>query len=333
MAILQRRKFITLLGGAAAAPLLAPHVARAQRRMPVIGFLHIAARGPFARPLAAFKAGLKEGGYVEGENVAIEYRWAEGQRERLPAMAEDLFRRGVAVIASAGGDFPVLAAKDATKAIPIVFVIGFDPVSSGLVQSLARPANNLTGVTLLSAMLESKRFGLLREMIPKAETIAAMVDSNRSLVAPIQMEEVRAAAAQLGVKLVIVHASKEDDLAPAFTRIAAQGAGALLVCAAPFFNSRRQQLVTLAAHHRMPAMYELREFAENGGLMSYGTDLADAYRQSGAYVARILKGASPSDLPVMQAARFEFVINLVTAKALGIEIAPMLLARADSVIE
>jgi putative tryptophan/tyrosine transport system substrate-binding protein len=332
MTILQRRKFIALLGGAAASPLLAPHVARAQRKMPAIGYLHIASAAPFARFLAAFKSGLKEGGYVEGENVAIEYRWAEGQADRLPTMAAELVRRGVTVIATGGGEFPALAAKAATKTIPVVFVIGNDPVNLGLVPSLARPAGNVTGISMLTALLESKRFGLLREMIPGANTIAAMVDSSRN-VTQTQVEEVRAAAAQLGVKLAIVEASKESDIAPAFAMATAQGAGALQICASPFFLSRRQQLVAVAAHHRLPTMYEGRDYAEAGGLMSYGTDLADAYRQSGAYVARVLKGTPPSDLPVMQAARFEFVINLVTAKALGLEIAPMLLARADSVIE
>jgi len=300
--------------------------------MPVIGYLHSGSPAPFAGFLAAFKAGLKGGGYVEGENVAIEYRWAEGQLDRLPALAGDLARRGVAVIATGGAEHPALAAKAATTSIPVVFVLGLDPVKLGIVPSLARPAGNVTGITMFTSLLEGKRFGLLREMIPRAQTIAAMVDPSRT-VTQTQIEEVRVAAAQVGVKLMIVQASKESDFEPAFAEMAAQGAGALQVCASPFFLSRRQQLVTLAAHLRLPAMYEGRVYAEAGGLMSYGTDLADAYRQSGVYVARILKGTTPSDLPVMQSTRFEFVINLVTAKALGLEIAPMLLARADAVIE
>ena len=329
---MQRRDFITLIGGAAAASLLVPRAGRAQQPTPVIGFLHISSLGPFARFLAAFKAGLKEGGYVEGENVTIEYRWAEGQSDRLPAFAADLVRRGVAVIATGGAERPVLAAKAATRTIPVVFVMGGDPIKLGIVPSLARPVGNVTGISMLTSSLENKRFGLLHEMIPKAQTIAVMIDPTRA-VFQAQIEEVRAAAAQAGVKLVIVHATKEADFDTAFAQMAAQGAGALQVCANPFFLARRQQLVTLAAHHRMPAMYEWRDFADAGGLMSYGTDLADAYRQSGVYVAKILKGAKPADLPVMQTTRFEFVINLVTAKALGLEISPTLLARADAVIE
>ncbi len=325
---MKRRSFLGVLGGAAAWPL----AARAQPTMPVIGFLHSNAPAQYVRFVAAFKAGLKEGGYVEGQNVAIEYRWAEGQSDRLPIMAAELARKGVAVIACAGGENPVLAAKAATKTIPIVFSMGVDPVALGIVPSLARPAGNVTGITMLTTSLESKRFGLLHEIIPKAQTIAAMINPTRP-TARIQIEELRAAAAQAGVKLVMVEASKETDFEPAFAQMAAQGAGALQVCAHPLFLIHRQQLVTLAAHHRIPAMYDFRDHVEAGGLMSYGTDLANNYRQSGVYVARILRGARPEDLPVMQASRFEFVINLVTAKALGLEIAPTLLARADAVIE
>jgi putative ABC transport system substrate-binding protein len=328
--MMRRREFITLLGGAAAAW---PIVARAQQSaMPVIGYLHLASAAPFARFVAAFKAGLKEGGYAEGENVTIEYRWAEGQRDRLPGLVADLVRRGVAAIATGGAEFPALAAKDATKTIPVVFVVGDDPVKLGIVSSLARPASNVTGISLLTASLESKRFGVLREMIPKAQSIAALIDPSRVL-AQTQIDELRAAAAQAGVRLSIVHAITEADFAPAFAQMVAQNVGAVQVCANPFFMARRHQLVALAARHRLPAVYEWRDFVEAGGLMSYGTDLADAYRQSGVYIARILKGATPSDLPVMQAVRFEFVINLSTAKALGLDVPPMLLARADEVIE
>jgi putative ABC transport system substrate-binding protein len=250
----------------------------------------------------------------------------------LPGLAADLVRRGVAAIATGGAEFPALAAKDATKTIPVVFVVGDDPVKLGIVPSLARPAGNVTGISLLTASLESKRFGVLREMLPNAQSIAALIDPTRVL-AQTQIDELRAAAAQAGVRLVIVHAITEADFTPAFAQMAAENVGALHVCANPFFMARRQQLVALAAHHRLPAIYEWRDFAEAGGLMSYGTDLADAYRQSGVYIARILKGTTPSDLPVMQAVRFEFVINLSTAKALGLDVPPMLLARADEVIE
>jgi putative ABC transport system substrate-binding protein len=309
-----------------------PGSARAQSSIPVIGYLHISAAGPFARFIAAFKAGLKEGGYTEGENIAIEYRWAEGQIDRLPALAADLVGRGVAAIATGGAELPVFAAMGSTKSIPIVFVVGGDPVQLGIVSSIARPAGNVTGIHMLTATLESKRFSLLREMVPRALAIAAMLDPNRK-VSQAQTEEVRAAAAQAGVRLVLVHVTKESDFAPAFERLKADGVDALHVCANPFYSSRRQQIVTLAAHHRIPAIYEFRDFAAAGGLMSYGTDLADSYRQSGSYVAKILKGAKPDDLPVMQIARFEFVINLITAKALNLEISPTLLARADAVIE
>ena len=213
-----------------------------------------------------------------------------------------------------------------------MFVVGDDPVTLGLVPSLARPAGNVTGISLLSSSLESKRLGVLHEMIPSAQSIAALIDPSRVL-AQTQIDELHTATAQVGVRLAIIHATTEADLTPAFAQMAGLNVGALQVCASPFFTSRRQQLVTLAAHHRLPAIYEWRDFAEAGGLMSYGTDLADAYRHSGAYVARILKGATPSDLPVMQAVRFEFVINLTTAKALGLDVPPMLLARADEVIE
>jgi putative ABC transport system substrate-binding protein len=328
---LQRRQFIAALGGAAVAPAL-PRVGHAQQPKTVIGYLHSASPGPFQRFLAAFKAGLKDGGFVEGENLEIEYRWAEGESDRLPAMAADLVRRGVSAIVTGGAERPVLAAKAASVTTPLVFVMGGDPVRLGIVPSLARPSGNITGITMFTSALESKRLGLLHEVLPKAQTVGVLLDPSRA-VAQTQLAEVNAAVVQTGVKPVIVHATTQADFDGAFARIVAQGAGALLVCANPFFMSQRRQIVALAAHHRMPAMYEWRDFPEAGGLMSYGTDLAAAYRQSGIYAARILKGAKPADLPIMQATRFEFVINLATARILGIEIAPTVLARADEVIE
>jgi putative tryptophan/tyrosine transport system substrate-binding protein len=326
-AFIGRRDFIAVFGSAAAWPL----TARAQQPgMPVIGSLNSGAPGPLRQQLAAFQAGLRESGYVEGQNVAVEYRFAEGRYDRLPALASDLVRRQVAVlVASAAGAF---AAKQATTTIPIVFNVGDDPITTGLVASLNRPGGNLTGVYMFTSGLEAKRLGLLHEMVPKATTIAVLINSTFP-DAENQLPEVQGAAARLGVQLVVVRADAESDFDAAFATIVQQRAGALLVCASPFFNARRQQLVVLAARHAVPAIYEWRDFAAAGGLMSYGTSLADAYRQAGVYAGRILKGAKPGDLPVVQSTRFEFVINLKTAKALGLEVPPTLSARADEVIE
>jgi putative ABC transport system substrate-binding protein len=326
---MKRREFIAGFGSAAAWPI----AARAQQPpMPVIGFLNAASPGPLRQQIAAFGEGLKESGYLEGQNVAVEYRWAEGQYNRLPALVADLARRQVSVIVSGGGAPAVLAAKAATTTIPIVFTAGADPVASGFVTSLNRPDGNVTGVYHFNSGLEAKRLGLLHEIVPKAMTIGVLVNPN-FLDAERQLRDVQEAAVRLGVQLVVVRANAESDFDAAFSTVVQQRAGALLVCASPYFNTRREQLVILAARHALPAIYEWRDFAAAGGLMSYGTSLADAYRQAGVYAGRILKGAKPADLPVVQVIRFELVINLATAKALGIEVPPGLSARADEVIE
>jgi putative tryptophan/tyrosine transport system substrate-binding protein len=326
---MKRREFITLLGSATAWPL----TARGQQpTVPVIGFLNAGSPGPWRQQIAAFHEGLKESGYVEGQNVAVEYRWAEGQYDRLPALAADLVRRQVSVILAGGGAPVVLAAKAATTTIPIVFTAGADPVGFGLVASLRRPGGNITGVYMFTSGLEAKRLGLLHEIVPKATTIAVLVNPNYS-DAENQLRDVQEAAARLGVQLVVVRANAENDFDAAFSTVVQQRSGALLVCASPFFNARREQLVVLAARHALPAVFENRDFAAAGGLMSYGTSLADAYRQAGVYAGRILKGAKPGDLPVVQSTRFEFVINLNTAKALGLDVPLGISAGADEVIE
>ena len=325
---MRRRDFFTLLGGTAASW---PLAARAQQpAMPVIGFLGAGAQEPLRQQIAAFFEGLKESGYVEGQNVTVKYRFAEGRFDQFPALASDLVRSGVAVlfVASNAG---ALAAKQATSTIPIVFSVGEDPVASGLVPSLNRPGGNLTGAYQFAAGLEAKRLGLLHEMAPKATIIGLLVNPTYS-GAEDQLHEVQEAVASLGVQLVIVRANVESDFDVAFSTLVQQRATALLVGASPFFNIRRQQLVVLAARYSF-AIYEWRDFAAAGGLMSYGTSLADAYREAGVYAERILKGAKPADLPVVQSTKFEFVINLPTARALGIQIPPTLLARADEVIE
>ena len=326
---MRRRKFIGLLGTATTWPILA-HAQ--QRVLPVIGCLNSAAAEPIAHLLAAFRLGLGETGYVEGQNVAIEYRLAEGQYDRLPALAADLVSRQVSVIATGGGTVSAIAAKAATTTIPIVFVSDSDPVKIGLVASINRPAGNVTGIHQLTAGLEAKRVGLLHELVPDATTIAVLVNPNYT-DADAQIKEVQEAARTLRLGLPILKASNESDFEAAFATVAEQRAGALLIASDPFLFSRRNQLVALAARHAVPAIYQFRECAAVGGLMSYGTRITDSYHQVGVYAGRILKGAKPADLPVVQSTKFEFVINLKTAKSLGMTISPTLLAQADEVIE
>jgi len=325
----RRRDFVTLLGGAAAWPL----AARAQQpTVPVIGFLHSASPAPFTRAADAFRKCLGETGYIEGRNVAVEYRWAEGQYNRLPALAADLVRRQVSVIVAIATNGPAQAAKAATASIPIVFVTGGDPVSGGLVASLNRPGGNVTGVSWVATALVLKQLDLLRGATRNPALIGALVNPSHS-DHNLHVHELQEGGAAIGKEINIVQVATAPEIDIAFASLVQKGADALLVVNDPFFISSRDQIVALAARHRMPAMYFTREFTEAGGLMSYGASLIDAARQGGVYAGKILHGEKPAELPVMQSVKFEFVINLKAAKVLGLEIPPTMLALADEVIE
>ena len=326
---MKRREFITLLGGAAAT---LPVRAFAQQGTPVIGFLSGASSWEFAHAADAFRQGLADTGYVEGRSVLIEYRWAEGRYDRVPTLVDDLIRRGVAVIAATGGVASVLAAKAATSSIPIVFANGGDPVKLGVVERLNRPGGNITGATFFNNALGPKRLQVLRDVAPKATTIAMLVNPGNPNT-EFDAKEIESAARSLGLRILRVNAGSEREFDRAFATMAEQGVGALIVNADAFFYARRDQLIELATRLAVPAIYELREFATAGGLMSYGANIAEAYHKAGVYAGRILRGEAPGDLPIQQATRFELVINARTAKMIGLTVPSTLLSIADEVIE
>jgi ABC-type uncharacterized transport system substrate-binding protein len=327
--MIRRREFITLISGGAAWPL----AARAQQpAMPVIGFLHPGSPGERLHLIAALREGLRARGYFEGENVIIEYRWAEDQFDRLPALAGELVRRRVSVIATPAGTVAALAGKKATTTIPIIFGSENDPLKAGLVASFNHPEGNVTGVYFLSGGLAGKRLGLIRELLPRADLVGLLLNPNDPLTDAITTE-VQQAASTVGQRVEVLYARSNREIDAVFATLLQEHASALVLGAGPLFFTRRVQLVTLATRHAIPAIYVSREFAQAGGLMSYGTDLTEVWRQVGDYVGRILKGASPADLPVMQSTKLEFVINLQTARTFDLEIPPTLLARADEVIE
>jgi len=328
---MNRRAFVSLVGGAAAATAW-PAVAGAQQPRPVIGFLSSRAPADSVQLLAAFHRSLGEAGFVDGRNVAIEYRWAGGHYDPLPALASELVQRKVAVILALGGVPPAVAAKAATSATPVLFIVGSDPVGLGLVDSLNRPGGNITGVNILSGALTAKRLEVLHEFAPGAGVIACLVNPSTP-EAPTQLADIDTAARAVGREALVLKASSDDELDVAFARLVAARAGALLVANDGFFAGQRARLIALSARHAIPAIYFLREFAADGGLMSYGNSLADAYHQLGTMTAKVLRGAKPADLPVQQATKVELVINLKTAKALGVTFPLTLLGRADEVIE
>jgi putative ABC transport system substrate-binding protein len=326
---MRRREFITIVGNAAAWPLA---VRAQQSTMPVIGYLSARSSESDVSMLSAFHRGLNETGYVVGKNVAIEFRWGDGQYDRLPALAEDLVRRNVAIIVTSGGELSALAAKRATSRIPIVINVGEDPVRYGLVASLNRPGGNITGVTSLLGSLGAKQLGLLRDLVPKIGMVAMLVNPDDTW-AETQIANTQAAALTVGQQLTVLRASTKPDIDAAFATLVKKQIGALLVAASPFFVTQADYLIALSTRIALPTVYFRREIADVGGLMSYGSSTAELYGQMGNYTGKILGGANPADLPVMQATKFELVINLKTAKALGLEIPPTLLARADEVIE
>jgi putative tryptophan/tyrosine transport system substrate-binding protein len=327
--VIKRREFVALLGGAVAWPL----AARAQQpAMPVVGFLHDGSSDERVHLVAAFRQGLIEAGYIEGRNVLVEYRWAQDQYDRLPALVTELVQRHVAVIATPGSIGAALAAKTATNTIPIVFSVGTDPVKLGLVASLNRPGGNVTGLSYLTQELGPKRLALLRELMPGGADVVVLANP-KSAPTDYALQDMQAAAAAIGQRLSVLRASNNQEIGAAFLAMVQRRAPALVIVTDPLFTSRRVQLVTLAARHAIPAIYTSREFPEVGGLMSYGTNLPDVYRQVGFYAGRILKGDKPADLPVVQPTKFEFVINLATAQAIGLDVPASLLAQADEVIE
>jgi putative ABC transport system substrate-binding protein len=327
---MKRREFITLLGGAAVS---CPLIARAQQPgIPVVGFLGAPSAAPYARYIAAVHQGLKEVGYIEHQNVAMEYRWADGQYDRLPVFAADLVSRRVAVIVPIGGAPAVLAAKAATSSIPIVFNVGADPIQLGLVAKLNRPGGNITGVAMMTLEMETKRLELLHELAPTSAPIAILLNPSNAQ-AQSQEREIQRAARVIGRQVLVLNAGNEDEIEKAFAALVRERAGALLVAGDTFFTSQAVLFVVLTARHSIPTVYPVRSYVDAGGLMSYGSSLLDAYRLTGVYSGRVLKGEKPADLPIVQPTKFELVLNLKTARAVGISIPPTLLARADEVIE
>jgi putative ABC transport system substrate-binding protein len=327
---MQRREFITLLGGAAAAW---PITARAQQpAMPAIGFLSSRSANDSARAVNAFRQGLAEKGYVEGRNAEIEFRWADGQFDRLPALASDLVQRSVAVLVAVGGAQTATIAKATTSTIPIIFGIGEDPVKEGLVPNLNRPGGNMTGATFSTALLGAKRLGILRDLVPSAKVIALLVNQSSSQ-GQGQKQDIEKAAREVGQRLVVLDGSTDHEIDASYANLAKQNVGALIVGADPFFDPRRDRMIALSARYAVPTIYQFREFVLAGGLVSYGASITDYYRQIGVYAGRVLKGESPADLPVMLPTKFELSINLKTAKALGLTVPATLLARANEVID